>query len=1533
VGEVDIASYNESSLKALVRAIRFAQGQFRLIFARCNYGALRDRMVQHLRELSPVEIRELILPKSVKTLYTTIKAELGNEVPQALMVFGLESVSDINAVLNSSNTIREEFSKNFPFPLVLWINDEVLQKLLRLAPDLESWATSVEFTLSTDELIDFIKQKTDQIFADDAIKSIKKYSEAKAAWKDLKSRGKVLKPDLEASLEVILGFDDLVDIQIEPAIEHYQKSLAFWQQTYNLERQGILLLYIAISYYLKANYNRTESKRYWEEARDYLQQCLDIFEQAQLPELVAKYITLLGKVLRRLQAWDNLQELIAQKALMLHQKYDNTSQLAQDYGFLAEVALEKSRWTEANQLAQHALGILSTLSNQTDRQGCWFIFILARSQQHLSQFEDAVSNFEKAREDSNPHNDPQLYISILGKLRLVYFDQGEYLKAFEIKHEQRLIEYQYGFQAFAGASHLQPQRQVINPTLAQTGKQAIVAQEIAASGREKFVKHLIERINRNEHKLTVIHGQSGVGKSSIIQAGLVPTLRQHPIGERDALPVLIRVYTDWVGTLGSCFAEVFEEVRGTSLPVPIDSTAAILEQLRLNADRNLLTVLMFDQFEEFFFVYKELDKRRHFYDFLSICLDIPYIKLVLSLREDYLHYLLEYNRLNNLDVINHNILDKDILCYLGNFSKDEAKLVIESLTNRSQFYLEPALVDTLVKDLAIELDSVRPIELQVVGAQLQKEKITTLEQYQRLGNNPKLELVERYLGEVIKECGSEDNRKVAQLVLYLLTDENLTRPLKTIAELLADLAAAGLEGDTQKLDLVLTILVGSGLVVQVRESTATRYQLFHDYLVAFIRQQQGSELLEQLKQEKEQRRLNEQKLKELQVGQSDALSRYSDALFNQGKNLEALIEGLRAGIPLKQVSEAKPDTRIRVVTALRQAVYGVRERNRLEGHNAEVNSVSFSADGQTIASASRDNTIKLWNREGKLLHTLEGHNAAVNSVSFSPDGQIIASASRDKTINLWNREGKLRHTLEGHNAEVNSISFSPDGQIIASTSGDKTINLWNRKGQFLNTLQGHSAEVSSVSFSPDGQTIASASRDNTIKLWNREGKLLHILEGHKARVYGISFSPDSHTIASASGDKTIRLWNLEGQLLQIFSGHKAGVNSVSFSPDGQMIASASRDKTIKLWNRESKLLDTLEGHNAAVNSVSFSPDGQIIASASGDNTIKLWNREGKLLDTLDGHNAEVSSVSFSPDGQMIACTSRDNTIKLWNQEGKLLHTLDGHNAAINSVSFSPDGQIIASASRDNTIKLWNREGEFLHILEGHNAAVNSISFSPDGQTIASASGDNTIKRWNREGKLVHTLRWNNYRANSVSFSPDGQTIASVSGDNTIKLCSLEGKLLHTLEGHNAEVSSVSFSPDGQTIASASRDNTIKLWNREGKLLHILMGHNAAVNTISFSPNGQTIATASEDKTIKLWNREGKLLHILRGHNLAVNSVSFSPNSQNIASVSKDGTVILWNLDLDELLVCACNWVRDYLKNNPNVSESDRTLCDGIGTQK
>ncbi|MDZ8185509.1 MAG: hypothetical protein RMX96_11720 [Nostoc sp. ChiSLP02] len=748
----NLAVNNERSLQTIVRTITLSQGEFSLILLRCNYADLRQRMVQKLHQISPVRIHEITLSASVKTLYTNIRQQLGNEQPPALMVFGLESVKNIDTVLTSANQVREEFRKNFPFPILLWVNDSLLQKFIRLATDFENWATVIEFENPTYELVKFIKQKTDDIFTSDVTPNPQIYQELETARQDLQSREEVLEPELEASLEFVLGLNNYLHAHIDSALEHYQISLGFWQQNNYLERQGILLVNIALAYNRQAEKNQAENQRYWQDSKSNLQQAIDIFEQAQRWDLVAKHISKLGEVLQRLQAWKELQSLI-DKSLPLHQKYGTSLQLAQDYGFLAEVGLEQSQWYEANQLAEQALQILAEIPNLQSHQFALYRFILAKSQQGLGEVEAAISNLEGAKNESNHQYNPQLYISILERLRLLYFEQGEYLAAFNIKQEQLQIEQQYGFRAFVGASYLNPQRQAINSAQLQAENPETIAQEIAASGRKQDVKRLRERISGTEHKLTVIHGQSGVGKSSILQGGLIPALQQQAIGERDALPILLRVYTDWVGMLGQSLAKAFKELRGNQLSVNLDSSAAILEQLRKNADRNFLTVLIFDQFEEFFFVYTEQGQRRAFYEFLRVCLDIPFVKVILSLREDYLHYLLELDRLYNLTTINNNILDKNIRYNLGNFSPADAKAVVENLTKRSRFYLEPALIEQLVEDLACDLGEVRPIELQIVGMQLQADKIITLKKYINLGDNPKLKLVEKSLEAVIADCG------------------------------------------------------------------------------------------------------------------------------------------------------------------------------------------------------------------------------------------------------------------------------------------------------------------------------------------------------------------------------------------------------------------------------------------------------------------------------------------------------------------------------------------------------------------------------------------------------------------------------------------------------------------------------------------------------------------------------------------------------------------------------------------------------------
>ena len=1559
----DVVADNEGSLQTLIRAITLSQGEFSLILVRCNYAHLRERIVQKLRKQCPIKIRELVLDESVKTLYTTIEKALTDEQPNALMVLGLELVEAIDKVIVATNQVREEFRKKFSFPVVLWVNDEVLKKFIRLAPDIDSWTTTIEFAIATPELIDSLHKNADYAFnrilgagagrfLDNAVLNIavdSRYrSELKSALRDLQSRVQELAPELEANLQFLLGRDAQANGEMEKARQHYEQSLAFWQQSQNTERHGGLLFYLGLWWRRYAVLDRSEYLQACRQARDYFRQCVEVFQQGNRPDLAAKFINPLGEVLVRLEEWDEL-EVVAKASVQLHQTYQDTSHLASSgyaYGLLAEVALKRGAWSEGKKYAELALQrnadpiVVAHVSQIVDKNKDWawswkqyqslYLLLLAKSQQHLDQVQEAVINLEKAREESNPQYDPQLYIDILKDLRALYFQQGEYLKAFEVKQEQHSIEAQYGFRPFIGAGSLRPIKRVINPALEPADPKVRAQEKLTASGRRSDVSHLIERLSRNDYKLIVIHGMSGVGKSSLLWAGLLPELRQNPIGDRNALPVTVRYYTNWVRELGKRLKEALREigigemdicpsaeppqpplVRGeqeerfytvglTSPPTPllqgegsltppfpgregglggrglplqgglggsIDSTDAILEQLKKNGDRNLLTVLIFDQFEEFFFACTNLVERRPFYEFLRTCLNLPYVKVVMSLREDYLHYLLECDRFANLDVINSNILDKNIRYYLGDFSAERAKSVIWELTERSQFYLEPALIDELVRDLAGELGEVRPIELQVVGAQLQSENITTLEQYHQLGASPKEKLVQRSLEEVIIDCGS-GNERAARLVLYLLTNENGTRPLKTRAELEADLEILGFESETEQLDLVLEILVASGLVFLVPDSPANRYQLVHDYLVAFIRQQQAPGLLAELAEAKEKQKLTEAQLrqalrekeealrqeqeerKRAEIAEIEALNSLSQALWLSHDQLGALVASVKAGRKVQEI-EVPSELKIRTVSRLYPAIYKVQERNRFQGHSNSVYSVSFSRGGQTLASASADGTVKLWNLNGKVVKTFQGHTGAVYSVSFSPNGQMIASASYDRTVKLWSLDGKVVQTFQGHSNGVNSVSFSSDGQMIASASAEGTVKLWSLDGKVLQTFEGHKGAVISVSFSPDNQTVASASYDGRVKLWSLDGKVLQTFEGHTGAVRRVSFSPDGQMIASASADGTVKLWSLNGKVLQTFQGHTNGVSSVSFSPDGQMIASASADGTVKLWSLNGKVLQTFQGHSDWVISVSFSPDGQTLASASYDATVKLWNLNGKVLQTFQGHSDWVISVSFSPDGQTLASASANGTVKLWSLDGKVLQTFQRHTNGVSSVSFSPNGQMIASASTDGTVKLWSLDGKVLQTFQGHSDGVSSVSFSSDGQTIASASADGTVKLW-----------------------------------------SLDGKVLQTFQGHSDGVRSVSFSPDGQTIASASTDSTVKLWSLDGKVLQTFQGHSHWVYSVSFSPDGQTLASASYD-----------------------------------------GFVILWSLDLDNLLVRACNWVRDYLKTNPNVSESDRTLCAGICTQQ
>jgi WD40 repeat protein/serine/threonine protein kinase len=583
----------------------------------------------------------------------------------------------------------------------------------------------------------------------------------------------------------------------------------------------------------------------------------------------------------------------------------------------------------------------------------------------------------------------------------------------------------------------------------------------------------------------------------------------------------------------------------------------------------------------------------------------------------------------------------------------------------------------------------------------------------------------------------------------------------------------------------------------------------------------------------------------------------------------------------------------------------------LQGHTRGVESVAYSPDGARLASASSDQTVKVWDAAtGREMLTLKGHTDGVESVAFSTDGRRIASAGWDKTAKVWDAAtGQETLTLQGHTDGVRSVAFSPDGKRLASTSNDATVKVWDAAtGQVTLTLKGHNAIVHSVAFSPDGTRLASASDDRTVRVWDAAtGQELLRFNGNTSVV----FSPDGSRLA-AGLEQTVKVWDAAtGQERLTCSGHTARVNGVAFSPDGSWLASAGSDNTVKVWDvATGRELFTLKGHTRWVNCVVFSPDGSRLASASYDHTVRVWDVAGHDTLTITGDIQLFAGVAFSPNGSRLASPCWDNTVMLWDAAtGQETLKFRGHTREVYSVAFSPDGSRLASASSDKTVKVWDvTTGQEKLTLRGHTRDVFSVAFSPDGSRLASAGDDQTVKVWDAvTGRETLTFRGHTRAVSSVAFSPDGTQIASASGntrsrapdldDQTVKVWdAATGHERLTLQGHTSQIKSVKFSPDGTRIASASDDQTVKVWDAAtGREILSLKGHTGMLWSAVFSPDGTRIASAGDDRTVRLWDAgTGQETLTLRGHASVVMGVAFSPDGTRIASASWDGTVKLWD---------------------------------------
>ncbi|BAP56417.1 WD40 repeat-containing protein [Thioploca ingrica] len=1075
-------------------------------------------------------------------------------------------------------------------------------------------------------------------------------------------------------------------------------------------------------------------------------------------------------------------------------------------------------------------------------------------------------------------------------------------------------------------------------------------------GRQKTMQNMAKKIIH--HKIVTLSGIAGSGKTSLINAGLIPLLANNGY-----VYVYFREYSDPLQQLHTYLSQYnfVAEVQFASL-------INLIQAIKFYQSNHI--VIFFDQFE-YFLTQVSSSKRYAFIKSLQHCLDqasLPEqkikINLVFILQQDFLGQLFA-----EFETILPSLLSKATHLNLLLLNQHEAReAIIKPLTHLDvnisydEDFINKILLTDLVSQTNDKYLGIYPPYLQIVCSQLYEAAYQALERqstviinqslYDKLGGAKNI--LSLYLDNNIEKIVAEPQQIVAfRSLLKTMVQATPTRRFISLDNLPSSLPLS----KTEIVNFVEQLRT-RGLIEIHQQTFSLAYEFMIDQVRNWSDEARNEIEYQQAKKNLSQGLIEWQTkgtlLKESQINQ---IRQYLPILYETEQQLLTLSE-----ISNKKANQPKefPNKRTLFLAATRQLnfnqrliatlflvfiaiSFGIYSYGKAIEVNQEKNQV-LRSQSLFLAHLARQQTnqgnalngmllslealpIKknrpyVSEAEGQLYHAairpherylLAGHKDRVFYATFSPNGLWLVTASGDNTARLWEvKTGQLVKLLQGHTGTVFHSTFSPNSQFILTSSNDKTARLWEvPTGKLIRIFKGHQQGIYHAAFSPDGQIIATASQDHTARLWEvATGNLINVLTGHSDWVKQVTFSPSGWLLVTASGDKTARVWEVSnGKLLSVLKGHDGEVYQASFSPDGQNVITVAADNTARLWEiRSGRLIHTFAGHHFWVASASFSPDGQYLVTAAFDHTARLWAvRNGQLLHIFKGHQAEIYHTSFSPDGQYIATASFDNTVRLWEvNTGQLVNVLRGHQANVYHVAFSPDGQYLVTSSSDQTARLWEiKSNQLLRILKGQTQGISQAAFSPDSQRLVTSSDDHTAYLWEtNEGHLLKVLSGHEEKLTSTAFSPDGQYLVTASQDHTARLWPVKnGQVVKILKGHQGPIWYATFNPQSQIIITASADKTARLWQvSDGKLLNILQGHTDGVLYADFSPDGQGVVTAAEDGTARLWEvSSGESTQLFQGHKDAINYVAFSPNGQLILTASQDKTAGLWEVERGKLL--------------------------------
>lgn len=828
-------------------------------------------------------------------------------------------------------------------------------------------------------------------------------------------------------------------------------------------------------------------------------------------------------------------------------------------------------------------------------------------------------------------------------------------------------------------------------------------------GRDQETLDMVRLI---DNKLfTTLYGSSGIGKTSLLKAGVTPILRR-----KGYYPIYVRLSQE--GKNISYAETIVQKIKKSGLDEKSDITLKqsngsdirfLWEYFATTSfyynDREVYPVIILDQFEE---VFRNSDKTKadlllkQVYFLLNDELEIPdkegwsadtNYRFVASIREDFLFVLEDSIDENSL------ILYKNNRYRLRPMKPEQAREVVlipgQALIKETE---KEAVVKRVIKlSTNSKYNSIDTLLLSLVCASTFEKKgdgQLELADFDFWGDNP----MRVYYQDAICQLNNEQVRYI-QTNLINKDGSRIRLAKKTLARNLGQ----------ETLDLLLT----SEHRVLAFDPDG-KVELLHDQLARVIFEDRDA-------YEERERNWRFMEMQSRFVAEKAKSLASSDSYLARLLAVEVLPKDLQ-----------KPDRpyTTEAEMALRESCE--HETGILTGHQSSVYSAAYSHDGNRIVSASRDKNIIVWDtKSGAILKIIENaHEDVISFVTFSADDRYILTASWDKSLKLFNAETYLceKTFIGGHDAPVVSASYCPNGKLIVSASKDKEIILWDtqtgegtplKKSEPSIQPNAESNKYYPVAISPNGKYIVYVSSMDTIVLWNVwKRRYEQTLFGHENTITSLSFSTNGKRILSSSFDKTIRIWNTRSGLqLEAFLNPKSRVLSAAFSPDNKYIVSAAYDNTIRTWkSNHEKPLTTFKGHESKVRSIAFSPDGNYIVSASSDNSVRIW--ESFLYrNTLTKKSIKQNLIQTHDN---ITISLLDNKIHLLDTitGNEIAASKKGHTRRILSASFSPNGKHIVSVSHDGIIIIWSA-GDLQPIwtFDSHCKNIKNICFNSDGKMI------------------------------------------------------------------------------------------------------------------------------------------------------------------------------------------------------------------------